>query len=310
MVQTGDLMLQKLVVLTGPTGVGKTKYSIKLAQMFNGEIINCDASQIYKYLDIGTAKITSEETKGIKHHLIDIKNPNEEFSIKEYQNLAREKIEEIASRSKVPFLVGGSGLYIKATVTDYQLSGPARSVEFEEQFSHLSNESLHQLLAEKDLKSAQLIHPNNRRRVLRALQMIDAKLSIKKNNDIYLYDTLIITFNSKRDILYSRINKRTEEMMTDGWLLEARKVNEMGYDLKQISAIGYSEIKDYLDGFIAYNQLLETIQQKTRRYAKRQLTWIRNQLDSKIIEIDYQNPTKALEEAKMLIDNFLKNVNK
>lgn len=300
-------MLQKVVVLTGPTGVGKTTLSIKLAKKFNGEIINCDASQVYKHLDIGTAKITPDEMEGVNHHLIDILEPDEVFSIKDYQKLARYKISEIAAASKIPFMVGGSGLYIKATLTDYQLNGPSRDEDFEKQFDSLSNEELHYLLYQQDPNTAKKIHPNNRRRVLRALQLLRADLVLKPQNEGYLYDVLIIAFNSEREVLYSRINQRTEDMLTEGWITEAEKLQKMGYDLSKVNGIGYSDISDYLAGFISYNQLLEIIQQKTRRYAKRQLTWINNQLDAKIIEIDYQNLPLALDETTAIINEFLNN---
>lgn len=300
-------MLHKVVVLTGPTGVGKTSLSIKLAKIFNAEIINCDASQVYKYLNIGTAKITYDEMDGVKHHLIDILEPDKDFSIKDYQNLARNKIDEIISSAKVPFMVGGSGLYIKATLTDYRLNGPSRDEDFEKQFDSLSNEELHYLLYQQDPNTAKKIHPNNRRRVLRALQLLRADLVLKPQNEGYLYDVLIIAFNSEREVLYSRINQRTEDMLTEGWITEAEKLQKMGYDLSKVNGIGYSDISDYLAGFISYNQLLEIIQQKTRRYAKRQLTWINNQLDAKIIEIDYQNLPLALDETTAIINEFLNN---
>lgn len=302
-------MKEKLIVITGPTASGKTTLSVELALKFNGEIINADASQVYKYLDIGTAKITKDEMKGIIHHLIDFLDPHDNFSIKDYQELARKTILDIIARGKVPFLVGGSGLYINSVITNYQLDGPPRDINFEQQFENLSNDELYELLKHKDEKIANTVHPNNRRRVLRKLQLLELNYPIPMDNDEYLYDVLLINLVWNRNKLYQRINERTIQMFNNGWLAEARWLVKNGYDLTKVNGIGYLEILKYLNNEISFDDLIQSIQQKIRRYAKRQITWIKNQFDTFDIKVDEENFQNTINEASKLIQDFLNNKN-
>lgn len=299
-------MKEKLIVITGPTASGKTSLSVQLGLQFNSEIINADASQVYKYLDIGTAKITKDEMKGIPHYLFDFLDPHEEFSIKDYQEMARTLITDITRKHKTPFLVGGSGLYINSVITDYQLEGPARDIEFEQQLDHLTNGELYQLLKEKDEEVASTIHPNNRRRVLRKLQLLNLSYEIPREQDRKLYDCLMINLNWDRNLLYERINRRTIQMLENGWLDEAKWLISQGYDLTKVNGIGYLEISKYLNNEISYEELISVIQQKTRRYAKRQITWIKNQFECINLDINEENFDGVLENAKSLIEEFLK----
>ncbi|HHU55640.1 MAG TPA: tRNA (adenosine(37)-N6)-dimethylallyltransferase MiaA [Acholeplasmataceae bacterium] len=286
--------MKKIIVLTGPTGVGKTNISISLAKHFNSEIINADASQIYRYLDIGTAKITPEEMQGVKHHLLDICDPHEPFSIKEYQDLGRKLINEI----DIPFIVGGSGLYIQALITDYDLSAKPRS---NDEYPNLSNEQLHQLLEYLDPEAASKIHPNNRRRVLRYIEIAKEKGKVKPKKPKLLYDALTICFVRNRKSLYNRINFRCDEMIKNGWIDECIKLRELGYDLHRLKDIGYRHIGDYLDKKIDFDEMVEKIKKDQRRYAKRQMTWFRNKMDCIFIDLD----TSTIDEVINIIGNFI-----
>lgn len=288
--------MKKIIVLTGPTGVGKTRISISLSKYFNGEIINADASQIYRYLDIGTAKVTFEEMQGVKHHLLDICDPHEFFSIKDYQDRGRKKISEI----QLPFIVGGSGLYVQALITDYDLSTKPRSFN---KYPELGNEALHHLLHSLDPDAAAKIHPNNRRRVLRYLDIAQEKGQVKPKPPKLLYDALVICFVRNRQSLYNRINNRCEEMIKNGWIEECLTLRKQGYDLHQLKDIGYNHIGDYLDNKIIYDEMIEIIKKEQRHYAKRQMTWFRNKMNCIFLDLD----NIEIEEIINLINEFLMN---
>lgn len=303
-------MNKKIIVLTGPTGVGKTTLSLRLAATFNGEIINADASQIRKKLDIGTAKIDLQTTN-IKHHLLDFLTINEDFSIYDYQRLARQKIDDLLLNNKLPFLVGGSGLYLNSTLYDYDLSSPSRQAEFAQQFIDLTDAELHLKLQGLDSAAAENIPINNRRRVLRALELAmgDAKrISENISSRVPLYDCLVICFTAERTILYQRINDRVESMFVAGWIKECQDLLDEGIDLHQIKDIGYSEIGSYLQGEITLEKVKDIIKQKTRNYAKRQLTWFKNKMNCLFINIDYENQEQNVIQVTEIIDKFLKNI--
>lgn len=303
-------MNKKIIVLTGPTGVGKTTLSLRLAATFNGEIINADASQIRKKLDIGTAKIDLQTTN-IKHHLLDFLTINEDFSIYDYQRLARQKIDDLLLNNKLPFLVGGSGLYLNSTLYDYDLSSPSRQAEFAQQFIDLTDAELHLKLQGLDSAAAENIPINNRRRVLRALELAmgDAKrISENISSLVPLYDCLVICFTTERPILYQRINDRVESMFVAGWIKECQDLLDEGIDLHQIKDIGYSEIGSYLQGEITLEKVKDIIKQKTRNYAKRQLTWFKNKMNCLFINIDYENQEQNVIQVTEIIDKFLKNI--
>ncbi|MBT2642354.1 tRNA (adenosine(37)-N6)-dimethylallyltransferase MiaA [Bacillus sp. ISL-41] len=280
---------QKLIVLIGPTAVGKTKLSIELAKKFNGEIISGDSMQIYKGMDIGTAKITQEEMEGIPHHLIDIKEPDESFSTAEFQELVRMKIDEISSRGKMPMIVGGTGLYIQSVIFDYQFTDAPSDPSFRRSLEQAADENgqefLHGKLKDADPESASRIHPNNVRRVIRALEIIHCtgktagELQENQSPEL-LYDTALIGLTMDREMLYNRINYRVDLMMKQGLLDEVQYFYEKGLrDCQSIQAIGYKELYDYFDGKVPLELAIENLKQNSRRYAKRQLTWFRNKMN-------------------------------
>lgn len=281
----------EVVAIVGPTASGKTALSIELAKKYNGEIINGDSMQIYKGLDIGTAKITEEEMEGVPHHLLSFKEPMESFSVAEYQALVRSKISEIQARGKLPIIVGGSGLYVQAVLYDFQFTEEqvddvARKAYYEE-LEKLGPEAMHAKLAALDPKTAETIHPNNTRRVIRALEMIElsgvSKASEEHNRgEIPLYRHLIIGLgqNMSREELYNRINLRVDVMMDKGLLQEVQGLWQQNIrGVQSIQAIGYKELYDYLDGRCTLDEAIESLKQNSRRYAKRQLTYFRNKMD-------------------------------
>lgn len=300
-------MSHKVIVLTGPTGVGKTEISLKLAAMFHGEIINADASQVRRKLNIGTAKI-DVNTTNIKHHLLDFLDVTENFSIFDYQNMARKQIAELFKNEKVPFLVGGSGLYLNAVLYDYDLSASSRNEEFAQQFAHVSDDDLHKQLQEVDPLAACKIPRNNRRRVLRALEIAMSetkKISTNITKNSPIYDCLLICFNTERSKLYERINNRVEAMFAAGWIKECQDLIADGIELSQIKDIGYQEIDKYLQGLLTLEQVKAIIKQKTRNYAKRQLTWFRNKMECQFITIDYENREDSIKQTSEMINQFL-----
>ncbi|WP_235822709.1 tRNA (adenosine(37)-N6)-dimethylallyltransferase MiaA [Cytobacillus massiliigabonensis] len=280
---------EKVVVLIGPTAVGKTKLSIELAKRFNGEIISGDSMQIYKGMDIGTAKIKPSEMEGIPHHLIDIKKPEEPFSVAEFQELVRLKIAEISQRGKLPMIVGGTGLYIQSVIYDYQFSDAPSDERFrvilEKRAEAEGNEKLHQELMEVDPESAKKIHPNNVRRVIRALEVYHCTGKTvsdyqEKQQPELIYQTAIIGLTMQRDILYDRINKRVDLMVRDGLLPEVENLYMQGLkDCQSIQAIGYKEIYEYFQEHLTLEEAIIQLKQNSRRYAKRQLTWFRNKMN-------------------------------
>lgn len=291
-----------VVAIIGPTASGKTALSIKLASLLDGEIINGDAMQVYKRLDIGTAKITEEEMQGIPHHLLDIKEPTENFSVAEYQQLVRAKMKEIAKRGKLPIIVGGTGLYVQSVLYDFQftkdeIDEEARKVYYEE-LEKMGPEAMHARLVAIDPKTAETIHPNNTRRVIRALEMAELSGTSKANEehnrgDIPLYNHLIFGLDMDREKLYERINLRVDIMMEKGLLEEARALYDEGIrDTQAVKAIGYKELFAYFDDRCTLEEAVEAIKQNSRRYAKRQLTYFRNKMDVNWVTGDIEEVKK------------------
>lgn len=292
--------LKKVIVIVGPTGVGKTKLSIDIAKKYNCEIINADQSQMRKELNIGTAKITHEEMQGVKHHLIDFLDPISEYSIKDFQDDARKIIDSLDC---VPLIVGGSGLYVDALVTDYDLSVDKRSETIEDKYYDLSNEELYNKLYNLNKEAALKTHPNNRKRVLRYLEIVTEKGKLVDKDNLPFYNALIVFLNKDREQLYNNINIRCEKMFNEGWIEEVRELKEKEYDINLIKEIGYKDINNYLDGNLSYNDLLNKVKQDTRHYAKRQITWFKNKMNC----IEIQNDSNAFNIVCNYIDEFLNN---
>lgn len=291
-----------VVAIIGPTASGKTALSIELAKWLDGEIINGDSMQVYKQLDIGTAKITKEEMQGVPHHLLDIKEPTENFSVAEYQQLVRAKIEEIKACGKLPIIVGGTGLYVQSVLYDFnftkeEVDEEARKAYYQE-LEKIGPEAMHARLAKLDPKTAETIHPNNTRRVIRALEMVElsgtSKASEEHNRgDKPIYNHLILGLDMDREMLYERINLRVDMMMEKGLLEEARALYEAGIrDTQAVKAIGYKELFAYFDGFCTLQEAIDQIKQNSRRYAKRQLTYFRNKMDVHWVSNDIQEIKK------------------
>ena len=293
----------ELVCIVGPTAVGKTKLSIALAKALNGEIISGDSMQIYRGMDIGTAKVTIAEREGIVHHLIDEKDPTEEYSVALFQKTVRQTIEEIKSRGKCPIIVGGTGLYIKSVIYDYEFTTQeVKTSQPIKTYETLSNEQLHQQLSQVDKESAQLIHPNNRKRVIRALEIYEQG-GIKKSAQVeaqehkLIYDVALIGLTDDRSVLYERINNRVDIMFETGLVEEVKAL----YDAKvsahtqAIRAIGYKELYDYFDHKITLDEAKELIKRNSRRYAKRQYTWFNNQMDVTWFNVDVKQFEKTIQ---------------
>lgn len=301
---------KKIIIIAGPTASGKTNLGIELAKKINGEIISADSMQIYKYMDIGTAKPSEEEMQGIKHHLIDIIYPNEEFSVALFKQYADNAIEQIYSKGKIPIVVGGTGLYINSLTYSLNFSDSAPDKEYREHLENISKEYgakyLHDMLKSVDPDAANNIHPNNVKRVIRALEVFkntgkrisDYQSTTKQNEPDY--DFAYFCLDMPRDVLYDRINKRVDIMFNKGLIEEVKMLLSLGYsrDLQSMQAIGYKEVFDYLDGKISLDEVKNTIKQNSRRYAKRQLTWFRK--DTRIYWLDVYN--KQLDE---ILSNML-----
>ncbi len=298
--------MEKLVAIVGPTAVGKTKLSVELAKKYNGEIINGDAFQGYKKLDIGTAKIRKEEMCEVKHHLFDFLNPDDNFSVAEYQKLVREKISDINKRGKIPILVGGSGMYIQSVIYDYNFSEVTRNDDFTKQFNDLLNDELYLKLLKIDAISAEKIHPNNRKRVIRALEIAmsgnnKSELERKQKNEM-LYQCLLIGLELERDKLYSRINKRVDDMVRLGLEQEVLNLYESIPIVSQsLQAIGYKEWFDFFKGEISKEEAIEKIKQNSRRYAKKQFTYFKNRMPIYWIETDIQKFNNTIDKASEII---------
>ncbi|MBS9804737.1 tRNA (adenosine(37)-N6)-dimethylallyltransferase MiaA [Bacillus cereus] len=285
----GEVQREKVAVIIGPTAVGKTKLSIDLAKALNGEIISGDSMQIYRTMDIGTAKVTKEEMNGIPHYMVDIKNPEDSFSVAEFQERVRKHIKEITERGKLPIIVGGTGLYIQSVLFDYQFTDDAGDIVYREKMEKLALEHgveyVHEKLQEVDPESAKRIHANNVRRVIRALEIFHTtgeKMSdqLEKQENELLYDVSLIGLTMEREMLYDRINLRVDIMMEQGLLEEVEELYNRGIrDCQSIQAIGYKEIYDYFENHVSLEEAVSQLKTNSRRYAKRQLTWFRNKMD-------------------------------
>ncbi len=300
-------MKKKVLVVIGPTAVGKTKLSIALAKKLNAEIISGDSMQIYRGLDIGTAKVTEEEKEGVIHHLIDCRDFNEGYSVSDFQNDVRQLIDEISARGHLPMIVGGTGLYIRAALYDYRFDDTGHEVNFAKKYAHYNNQKLHDYLASFDKTSASQIHPNNRHRVLRAIEIYETTGKTKSEQieaDVSepLYDTLVLGLNLDRKKLYARIEQRVEQMFEAGLLEEFKSIVALGAtaDMQSMKAIGYRELFDYINGKATLKEVKDKICLDSRRYAKRQMTWFKHQMNVQWIEVDLDNFDATIADAKTL----------
>ncbi|WP_340001974.1 tRNA (adenosine(37)-N6)-dimethylallyltransferase MiaA [Oceanobacillus sp. FSL K6-0127] len=282
-------MKKNVVAIIGPTAVGKTKLSIELAKRFNGEIISGDSMQVYKGLDIGTAKIKQAEMQGIPHHMLDIREPDEDFSAADFKELVQQYIAEITARGKLPIIVGGSGLYIQAALYDYNFSDrkrdPLLTKEMEEIVELEGIMPLYQRLEQIDPEQAKKIHPNNHRRVIRALEIYETTgmtMSEYEKNQVMEspYNPILLGLEMPRALLYERINDRVDQMIEKGLKTEVKKVYDEGYaSCQSMKAIGYKEWISYFKGEQSLEGTVELLKRNSRRYAKRQYTWFKNKMD-------------------------------
>lgn len=279
--------MEKVIVVIGPTSVGKTKMGVALAKKLNGEVISGDSMQIYKYMDIGTAKATKEEMEGVVHHCLDILNPQDNYSVHDFQKTVRKKITEISQRHHVPIIVGGTGLYIKAALYDYHFEETEDDHDLiKEKYQSYDDQQLYDHLLSIDEESAEILHPNNRRRVLRAIEIYEntgRKKSeiINEQQHVCLYDAYFVGLTLPRDVLYERINKRVDMMKKNGLKEEVFNLYKQGLNREHQSmkAIGYKEWFDYFEHQIDEETVYDNIKKHSRQYAKRQYTWFKNQFD-------------------------------
>lgn len=283
------MMKKPLIVLTGPTAVGKTKLSIALAKAVGGEIISADSMQVYKSMDIGSAKIRPEEMDGVPHYLVDVLEPSEEFHIVRFQQMAKEAMEKIYANGHIPILVGGTGFYIQAIVKDIDFTKNEENTEIRAKWEQFAKdhgaEALHEELGKVDPKSAETIPAGNVKRVVRALEFYELSGSpISEHNEEQKakespYQFAYFVLNDHRELLYERIEKRIDEMLEEGLIDEVKGLKERGFtkDMVSMQGLGYKEILDYLDGNLTLEEAVYILKRDTRHFAKRQLTWFRRE---------------------------------
>ena len=294
--------MTRVIVVIGPTSVGKTKMGVELAKAMNGEVISGDSMQIYKGMDIGTAKVTEQEMSGIVHHCINILEPTDEYSVKDFQDAVRFQIDDITRRGKLPIIVGGTGLYIKAALYDYEFSETKDNHEiFRDKYKDYDNEQLYQHLINIDEKSALELHPHNRQRVLRAIEIFEETGQKKSDIEalqqhVCLYDAYFVGLTIERELLYNRINQRVDAMKEQG--LEVTDLYYQGLERsnQSMKAIGYKEWFDYFEGIIDKETVYENIKKHSRQYAKRQYTWFKNQFDVHWYNVQIDNFEKTVHD--------------
>lgn len=294
-----------LLILTGPTAVGKTELSIALAKEVGGEIISADSMQVYRHMDIGSAKITQEEMQGVPHYLVDCLEPSEEFNIYVFQQMAKDAMQQIYANGHIPVIVGGTGFYIQSLLYDIRFEAEENATvrrKYEELLSQRGAEYLHSLLKEIDPASAEKIHANNAKRVIRALEFYELNhYPISEHNEEQRqkespYDFRYFVLTDERQKLYDRIELRVEKMLEAGLVDEVKRLKEMGChrDMVSMQGLGYKEILDYLDGELTLTEAVYRIKRDTRHFAKRQLTWFRREKD--VIWVDKQEAGTTTDE--------------
>ena len=284
--------MNKILLIGGSTGVGKTKLATRCMELFNGYLISCDSMQIYKDMNIGTAKVTIEEQKNYPHALIDIVSPNEEFSVADYVKLAKLEIEKAFSQNKLPILVGGTGLYMKSLLFPYSFSGVYKNEKLREYYKNLAaqkgNLFVYNILKEKNPERASKLHFNDIKRVIRSLEIIEGNKDFKQEDVKSVYDYELIALTDDREVLYNRINNRVDEMFNEGLVEEINyviKKYNLTKDHQSMKAIGYREFFDYLEGTKSLQEVKDKIKQDTRNYAKRQITWFKTMPNVKFFNI-------------------------
>lgn len=284
-------MKQPLIILTGPTAVGKTKMSVALAKAVGGEIISADSMQVYRQMDIGSAKIRPEEMEGIRHYLIDVLDPDEPFHVVRFQEMAKAAMAEIYGRNKIPILAGGTGFYIQAVLYDIDFAENGREGDYRRELEGLAREKgaefLHDMLRQVDPRSADEIHARNVKRVIRALEYFHqtgekiSEHNLRQREKESPYNFAYFVLNDRRQRLYGRIDRRVDEMLSEGLLEEVERLKARGYtrDMVSMQGLGYKEMLDYLDGRCTLEEAVTVIKRDTRHFAKRQLTWFKRERD-------------------------------
>lgn len=308
-----------VISVVGPTAVGKSKLGIEIAKRMNGEVISGDSMQIYQTMNIGTAKVTEEEMEGVPHHMIDIKEPDDEFSVAEFQYTVQQLIKEIDSRGKLPIIVGGTGLYIQATLYDFQFSEEKKDQAVISRLEKEANEqgiqAMYNKLKQVDPLQANKVHPNNYRRVLRALEVYETTGKAMSEHQVDQpkespFHPILIGLEMEREELYARINQRVDGMLAEGLLEEVKLLYNKGLeDAQSMRAIGYKEFIPYFKGEYDLERAVELLKRNSRRYAKRQYTYFRNKMDIrwyKVSEMNYQEKFETIlsDLAGMLRDNI------
>ncbi|MDB8852425.1 tRNA (adenosine(37)-N6)-dimethylallyltransferase MiaA [Peptostreptococcus anaerobius] len=302
-----------ILILTGPTAVGKTALSIELAKILGGEIISADSMQIYRKMDIGSAKISQEEMDSVVHHMIDVVDPDEDFSVADFHDMASQIISDIHKRGKLAIVTGGTGLYLNSLVYDMDFGGtnsdPSIRKDLEEILNDKGKDYLYRLLQDLSPEAAKRIHPNNTKRVIRAIEvyktggeMGDFSNDLKYNPK---FDAKIIVLNRDRSILYDRINQRVDMMFDMGLLDEVKGLHQMGYtsQMQSMKGIGYKEVLEYFDGKMTLEESIDILKQGTRRYAKRQITWFKKYENALWLDLD---KVTELDDQIEAIKDFIK----
>lgn len=306
--------MKPLIILTGPTAVGKTALSIRLAREIGGEIISADSMQVYRHMDIGSAKITPEEKEGIPHYLIDILNPAEEFNVTIFKKMAKEAVEEIYSHGKIPIVAGGTGFYIQALLYDINFTENGEDTKIREELEELARKKgavfLHQMLQKIDPVSAEEIHANNQKRVIRAIEYFRqtgepiSEHNKRERNRKSPYDFLYFVVNTDRKLLYERIDSRVDQMIDQGLVSEVQALKNMGCTRNMVSmqGLGYKEILDYLQGNSSLEEAVYFLKRDTRHFAKRQITWFKRERDVRWLNLPDFNYDMDQVFEKMLLD--------
>ena len=308
--------MKRIFIITGPTASGKTDFAISCAKELNGEIISADSMQIYRNLDIGTAKPNLTERQDIPHYLIDEVEAGEEYSVQQFVKSARERIDDITSRGKLPIVVGGTGLYIKSLIYPYSFASSKKDVELRKKYNKLLNEKgkeyIFSLLASKDKLASEKIHPNDTKRVIRALEIIEqtGRTKSEQNTESQkpIYDYVLVALTMDREVLYKKINDRVDKMFDKGLVQEVKTLFDKGkvsWESQSMQAIGYKEFKNYFSSAISLDELKELIKKNSRNYAKRQLTFIRGLENVVWFDIEKERE-KAL---KYVVSRFKENKN-